>query len=97
MIAGAGQRLLDGIDTTYLELLKTTTFASGIVVHVYEPRDATAGNRRALITVAFRAQADFDRSSKADPRSEAIRPARGDDLTDGQEIALGSNPRRCRL
>ena len=38
VIAGAGQRLLDGIDTTHLELLKTTTFASGIVVHVYAPQ-----------------------------------------------------------
>ena len=35
VVAGEGERLLEGIDTTYLELLKTTTFASGIVVHVY--------------------------------------------------------------
>ena len=38
VIAGAGQRLLEGIDTTHLELLKATTFASGIVVHVYAPQ-----------------------------------------------------------
>ena len=38
VIAGAGQRLLEGIvDTTYLKLLKTTTLASGIVVHTYTP------------------------------------------------------------
>jgi dihydrofolate reductase len=37
VIAGTGQRLLDGIDTTYLKLLETTTFASGIVVHTYAP------------------------------------------------------------
>ena len=37
VIAGAGQRLHEGIDTTYLKLLKTTTFASGIVVHTYTP------------------------------------------------------------
>ena len=37
VVAGSGQRLLEGIGTTYLELLRTTTFASGIVVHVYAP------------------------------------------------------------
>jgi hypothetical protein len=38
VIAGAGQRLLEGIvDTTYLKLLQTTTLASGIVVHTYTP------------------------------------------------------------
>ena len=35
VIAGAGQRLLEGIDKTDLKLLETTTFASGIVVHTY--------------------------------------------------------------
>ena len=35
VIAGAGQRLLEGIGTTHLNLVRTTTFASGIVVHVY--------------------------------------------------------------
>jgi hypothetical protein len=38
VIAGSGQRLLEGIGTTHLQLLNTTTFASGIVVHVYTPR-----------------------------------------------------------
>ena len=38
VIAGAGQRLLESIDTTYLKLLKTTTLASGIVVHTYTPQ-----------------------------------------------------------
>ena len=35
VIAGAGDRLLDGLDTTHLRLLETTPFASGIVVHTY--------------------------------------------------------------
>ncbi|MDA0160392.1 dihydrofolate reductase family protein [Solirubrobacter ginsenosidimutans] len=35
VIAGAGERLLEGIDTTHLTLQRTTTFASGIVIHVY--------------------------------------------------------------
>jgi dihydrofolate reductase len=38
VIAGAGQRLLEGIGTTYLELVRTTTLASGIVIHVYKPQ-----------------------------------------------------------
>jgi len=37
VLAGAGQRLLDGIDTTHLRLAETTRFASGIVVNVYTP------------------------------------------------------------
>ena len=35
VVAGSGTRLLDGIDTTHVELLGTTTFASGIVVLRY--------------------------------------------------------------
>jgi dihydrofolate reductase len=35
---GAGQRLLDGIDTTHLKLLDTSKFDSGIVVLVYAPK-----------------------------------------------------------
>jgi dihydrofolate reductase len=38
VIAGGGQRLLDGIDTTHLQLVDTTTFRSGIVVHVCTPK-----------------------------------------------------------
>jgi hypothetical protein len=38
VIAGGGQRLLDGIDTTHLALLDTTPLTSGIVVHVYGPK-----------------------------------------------------------
>jgi dihydrofolate reductase len=41
VIAGSGERLLDGIvDVTHLKLLRATPFASGIVVHVYGPQDA---------------------------------------------------------
>ena len=38
VIAGTGQRLLEGIDTMHLTLAETTTFASGIVVHTYVPQ-----------------------------------------------------------
>ncbi len=38
VLAGGGQRLIDGIATTHLELLDTTTFGSGIVVHVLAPK-----------------------------------------------------------
>jgi dihydrofolate reductase len=38
VIVGGGQRLLDGIDTTHLNLLDTSTFGSGIVVHVLGPK-----------------------------------------------------------
>ena len=38
VLAGGGQRLIEGIDTTHLRLLDSTTFASGIVVHVLEPK-----------------------------------------------------------
>ena len=34
VVAGRGDRLLAGFDTTHLELLDTTRFESGIVVHV---------------------------------------------------------------
>ncbi|MEV0058155.1 dihydrofolate reductase family protein [Saccharopolyspora shandongensis] len=37
VIAGSGQRILDGLVTTHLTLAGTTTFSSGIVVAVYEP------------------------------------------------------------
>jgi dihydrofolate reductase len=35
---GSGQRLFDGIDTTHLKLVDTTTFSSGIVVLTYAPK-----------------------------------------------------------
>ncbi len=38
VLAGGGQRLIDGIDVTHLELLDVDRFASGIVVHVYGPK-----------------------------------------------------------
>lgn len=38
VVAGSGQRLLDGIDTTHLKLLDTTRFNSGIVVLAYGPK-----------------------------------------------------------
>jgi dihydrofolate reductase len=38
VLVGGGQRLLDGIDPTHLELLDTATFRSGIVVHVLGPK-----------------------------------------------------------
>ena len=38
VVAGGGQRLLDGFDTTHLELLDAATFKSGIVVHVLGPK-----------------------------------------------------------
>ncbi|MFD0360694.1 dihydrofolate reductase family protein [Nocardia sp. GCM10030253] len=37
-IAGAGTRLFEGRDVAHLELLDTTTFKSGIVVHRLAPR-----------------------------------------------------------
>ncbi|MGH9262663.1 MAG: dihydrofolate reductase family protein, partial [Acidimicrobiales bacterium] len=36
--AGSGDRLFDGIDSTALSLVNTTTFDSGIVVHTYGPK-----------------------------------------------------------
>jgi dihydrofolate reductase len=38
VLVGGGERLLNGIDTTHLKLIDTTTFDSGIVVHVYAPK-----------------------------------------------------------
>jgi hypothetical protein len=32
------KRLFDGFETTHLNLLKTTTFSTGIDVHVYGPK-----------------------------------------------------------
>lgn len=36
--AGSGARLFDGFDLTHLKLLDTSTFKSGIVVHVLAPK-----------------------------------------------------------
>ena len=38
VLAGGGQRLIEGIDTTHLRLLDTSVFSSGIVVHVLAPQ-----------------------------------------------------------
>lgn len=38
VVAGGGQRLFDGLDTTHLSLVRSRSFASGIVVLVYEPK-----------------------------------------------------------
>ena len=38
VLAGSGQRLIDGIGVTHLELIATTRFESGIVVNAYEPK-----------------------------------------------------------
>ncbi len=38
VVAGRGDRLLEGIDATHLELLDSSTFESGIVVHVCGPK-----------------------------------------------------------
>ena len=38
ILTGGGQRLIEGIDTTHLELLDTSVFSSGIVVHVMGPK-----------------------------------------------------------
>jgi dihydrofolate reductase len=37
VLAGGGQRLIDGIETTHLKLVETTRFGSGIVVLTYSP------------------------------------------------------------
>ncbi|MEU6266067.1 dihydrofolate reductase family protein [Saccharopolyspora shandongensis] len=37
-VIASGQRILDGLVTTHLTLAETTTFSSGIVVAVYEPK-----------------------------------------------------------
>lgn len=38
VIAGGGQRLLDDVDVTHLELVDSTPFDSGIVVLTYSPK-----------------------------------------------------------
>ena len=38
LAGGAGPRMIEGLGTTHLRLLDSTTFASGIVVHVLGPR-----------------------------------------------------------
>ena len=38
VLLGGGQRLIEGIDTTHLNLVETTRFGSGIVVNVYAPK-----------------------------------------------------------
>jgi dihydrofolate reductase len=38
VVAGAGQRLFDGIDLMHLNLVETTPFKSGIVVNTYAPK-----------------------------------------------------------
>jgi dihydrofolate reductase len=38
---GGGKRLLEGVDTTHLELVDTTTFKSGIVVCAYVTQSST--------------------------------------------------------
>jgi dihydrofolate reductase len=35
VLAGGGQRLIEGIETTHLKLVDTATFSTGIVVHTY--------------------------------------------------------------
>ena len=38
VLVGGGQRLIDGIDVTHLELVESTPFESGIVVNAYAPK-----------------------------------------------------------
>ncbi|MFI6499905.1 dihydrofolate reductase family protein [Nonomuraea typhae] len=38
VIAGSGQRVLDGVDTTHLEYVRSTPLPSGVIVHVYSPK-----------------------------------------------------------
>ncbi|TMQ91756.1 hypothetical protein ETD83_29350 [Actinomadura soli] len=38
VVSGSGERLFDGFDTSHLKLVRSTPFASGIVVHVYQPK-----------------------------------------------------------
>ena len=40
VLAGGGRRPLDGLDPTHLELVRSRTFRSGIVVHVCAPNGA---------------------------------------------------------
>ena len=37
VVAGKGDRLLEGLELTHYKLIDSTTFASGIVVHVLDP------------------------------------------------------------
>ncbi|MGH3115611.1 MAG: dihydrofolate reductase family protein [Gaiellales bacterium] len=37
VLAGSGQRLVEGIDTTHLQLLDVTRLGSGIVINTYAP------------------------------------------------------------
>lgn len=39
VIAGSGQRLLEGMALTHLELVGSTTFKSGIIIHKLAPKD----------------------------------------------------------
>ncbi len=38
VLAGGGQRLIEGIETTHLKLVDTTPFSNGIVVHTCAPK-----------------------------------------------------------
>ncbi len=38
VVAGGGDRLLEGVDATHMKLLDTSVFSSGIVVHVLDPK-----------------------------------------------------------
>ena len=38
VLGGSGDRLFDGVDTTHLHLVDTTTFSTGIIVAVYAPK-----------------------------------------------------------
>jgi dihydrofolate reductase len=38
LVAGEGDRLLEGLEPTHLQLVDSVTFASGIVVHVCAPK-----------------------------------------------------------
>lgn len=38
VVAGSGERLFDGFDTTHLKLVDVSTFGSGIAVHVLAPK-----------------------------------------------------------
>src|ERR671919_260171 len=48
VIAGDGDRLAEGIDTTHLKLLDTSRFESGIVVHVLGAKDRRGPGRTGL-------------------------------------------------
>ena len=38
VLAGGGQRLIDGIEPMHLELVETTRFSTGLVVNAYAPK-----------------------------------------------------------